>query len=191
MHSLTKPEETVEAIFRLYEQYGSEDYIGEKVSQIEHMTQAAALAEAAGYDDEVILSAFFHDIGHLCEQEMEVERMEQYGVVNHENIGYDYLIQKGFSETIAKLVKSHVAAKRYLAFKEPAYYNILSEASKQTLAHQGGKMTEAEALEFEADPLHSLYVQLRRWDDEAKEQNIPVPSLNKYKAMAIAHLQNK
>ncbi|MFX7140118.1 HDIG domain-containing metalloprotein, partial [Acinetobacter baumannii] len=90
--------------------YGSEDYIGEKVSQIEHMTQAAALAEAAGYDDEVILSAFFHDIGHLCEQEMEVERMEQYWVVNHENIGYDYLIQKGFSETIAKLVKSHVAA---------------------------------------------------------------------------------
>jgi len=41
----------VNEIFSLYESYGAADYIGEPVSQIEHMCQAAQLAEAEGYDD--------------------------------------------------------------------------------------------------------------------------------------------
>ena len=48
----------VDEIFSLYENYGAADYIGEPVSQIEHMCQAAQLAEAEGYDDEVILASF-------------------------------------------------------------------------------------------------------------------------------------
>ena len=55
-----------EEIFGLYDRYGGEDYIGEPVSQVEHMSQAAALAQNEGHDDEVVLAAFFHDIGHLC-----------------------------------------------------------------------------------------------------------------------------
>jgi hypothetical protein len=55
----TTPEEIVNEVFALYEQHGDEDYIGEPVSQIEHMSQSAALAQAEGYDDEVILAAFF------------------------------------------------------------------------------------------------------------------------------------
>jgi phosphonate degradation associated HDIG domain protein len=182
-------ENTVEEIFSLYQQHGNDDYIGENVSQIEHMTQAAQLAEEEGYDEDVILAAFFHDIGHLCEYIMPVERMDNCGVVNHEDLGYNYLIEKGFSEKIAKLVRSHVEAKRYLAYREPAYYNILSDASKKTLEFQGGLMREEEALAFESDPLHPLYVQMRRWDDRAKTQNIPLPSLDKYKQMATRHLQ--
>ena len=46
----------VNEIFPLYESYGAADYIGEPVSQIEHMCQAAQLAKAEGYDDEVILA---------------------------------------------------------------------------------------------------------------------------------------
>mgnify|MGYP003449482420 CR=1 FL=1 len=60
-------EESVNEIFGLYQKYGDEDYIGEPVSQVEHMCQAAQLAEAEGYPEEVVLAAFFHDIGHLCE----------------------------------------------------------------------------------------------------------------------------
>ena len=41
---ITRSEEIVEEVFALYEQYGDEDYIGEPVSQLEHMSQAAALA---------------------------------------------------------------------------------------------------------------------------------------------------
>ena len=70
----------VDEFFSLYEQYGSADYIGEPVSQIKHMCQAAQLAEAGGYDEEVILAAFFHDIDRLCEHIiMPVEHMDGYG----------------------------------------------------------------------------------------------------------------
>jgi phosphonate degradation associated HDIG domain protein len=182
-------EQAVEEIFSLYQQHGSEDYIGEKVSQIEHMTQAAVLAETEGYEEDVILAAFFHDIGHLCQYMMPVEKMGDCGVVDHENLGYQYLLQKGFTEKVAKMVRSHVEAKRYLTYKEPAYYNDLSEASKKTLELQGGIMTKEEALAFEEDPLHEVYVQLRRWDDKAKVQHIPIPSLDKYKQMATRHLE--
>lgn len=48
----------VEEVFALYAAYGNADYIGEPVSQLEHMSQAAQLAESEGYPPEVILAAF-------------------------------------------------------------------------------------------------------------------------------------
>ena len=39
-------EQIVDEVFSLYELHGDEDYIGEPVSQLEHMSQAAALAKA-------------------------------------------------------------------------------------------------------------------------------------------------
>jgi len=185
---LQKATMIVEEIFSLYEKFGKEDYIGEPVSQIEHMCQAAQLAEDEGYDDEVILAAFFHDIGHLLESLVPVEQMDGYGVANHETLAGDYLRQKGFSEKIAKLAESHVAAKRYLTFKLPEYYNKLSSASKITLHKQGGVMDEMEAGLFEKDHLHQLYIKVRQWDDNAKIKNIPLPNLAKYRKMAVDHL---
>lgn len=175
-------------IFMLYEKYGEADYIGEPVSQLEHMCQAAQLAEEEGYDDEVILAAFFHDIGHLAEFIMPAEQMEGVGVVDHEKIGADFLREKRFSEKICKLVQSHVEAKRYLTYKYPDYYQKLSPASKITLSHQGGVMDEREAILFEADELHPLYIKLREWDDKAKEVDKPLPDFSRYKTMAIEHL---
>ena len=64
---ITAATDTANEIMFLYERYGHEDYIGEPVSQIEHMCQCAKLAELAGADADVILAAFLHDIGHLCE----------------------------------------------------------------------------------------------------------------------------
>jgi phosphonate degradation associated HDIG domain protein len=178
----------VEEIFYLYDKYGKADYIGEPVSQIEHMCQAAQLAEAEGYDEEVVLAAFFHDIGHLCEHIFPAQSMDGYGTVDHEGLGGKYLREKGFSEKIAKLVESHVAAKRYLTFKHPDYYNKLSEASKMTLAQQGGVMNELEAKRFEEDHLHSLFIKIREWDDKAKIEHIPLPPLEIYRQMAFQHL---
>jgi putative nucleotidyltransferase with HDIG domain len=158
------------------------------VSQLEHMCQAAQLAESEGYDEEAVLAAFFHDIGHLCEHIMETTPMDQYGVADHENIAGNYLREKGFSERIASMVENHVQAKRYLTAKMPGYYDKLSGASKQTLLKQGGVMNREEMEAFEKDPLHSLYVKLREWDDTAKLEGQPLPSLEKYKTMAIHHL---
>jgi phosphonate degradation associated HDIG domain protein len=182
-------EKTAEEIITLYRQFGDEDYIGEPVSQIEHMCQCAQLAETEGYDEEVILAAFFHDIGHLCEHIMPVKQMDGYGIVDHEKLGADYLRSKGFSETIASLVENHVQAKRYLTLRYPDYYDQLSLASKKTLEFQGGRMTQDEAISFEADPLFELHVKLRRWDEKAKLEHQPLPSLDKYETMMIRHLK--
>lgn len=180
-------------IIGLYKEHGHEDYIGEPVSQLEHMCQSAQLAAAAGADDEVVLAAFFHDIGHLYEHiaaatDIELLQMDGFGLVDHELLGARFLQQMGFSERIAKLVASHVQAKRYLTCRQPEYYAALSHASKETLRHQGGPMTEEEAVQFESDPFFAEYIQLRRWDELAKEEHKPVPDLSVYEDMIIQHL---
>jgi phosphonate degradation associated HDIG domain protein len=186
----TTPEDIVDEVFALYEKHGDEDYIGEPVSQLEHMSQAAALAEDEGYDDEVVLAAFFHDIGHLCAEEAEAESMDGFGNVDHEKLGADYLRERGFSERLATLVESHVIAKRYLTYKYPEYFDKLSDASKATLEFQGGRMTDQEAVEFEKHPDAELFIKLRYWDDQAKEMNTPVQDLEYLKSLAINHLYN-
>jgi 2-amino-1-hydroxyethylphosphonate dioxygenase (glycine-forming) len=50
------PQEIVDEVFSLYEKFGGADYIGEPVSQIEHMSQSAQLAINEGFDDEVVLA---------------------------------------------------------------------------------------------------------------------------------------
>ena len=182
------PKAIVKEVFSLYEKFGDEDYIGEPVSQLEHMSQAAALAEEEGYDDEVILAAFFHDIGHLCADAGEAGSMDGMGNVDHEKLGADYLLERGFSERLAALVQGHVIAKRYLTYKYPEYYNKLSPASKVTLDFQGGVMTAEEAEEFELNPDAELIIRLRYWDDMAKEMNVPVDNIPHLKDLALKHL---
>ncbi|OOQ57174.1 phosphohydrolase [Mucilaginibacter pedocola] len=180
------PEEIVDEVFALYELHGDEDYIGEPVSQLEHMSQAAVLAEAEGYDGEVILAAFFHDIGHLCATS---ESMDGMGNIDHEKLGHDYLVERGFSERLAGLVNAHVIAKRYLTYKYPEYYEKLSPASKVTLGFQGGVMSAEEAAAFETNPDADLIVRMRYWDDEAKLEHIPVDNVAHLKELALAHLK--
>lgn len=175
----------VDEIFSLYASFGDADYIGEPVSQLEHMSQAAQLAESEGYPPEVILAAFFHDLGHLFAQREELDQMGGFGVMDHEKLGADYLRELGFPELVARLVESHVEAKRYLTYKNPDYFNRLSEASRQTLNYQGGVMSTEEAEKFQADENHALILKMREWDEKAKETRVPVPSLDKYKKMAM------
>ncbi len=181
-------ETIVDEIFDLYDKHGAEEYAGEKISQLEHMSQTAQLAMDEGYDDEVILAAFLHDVGHLLPIHDENESMNGYGMMDHEKVGAVYLRRVGFSERLCKLIASHVNAKRYLTFKDPLYYSRLSEASKKTLEFQGGKMKAAEAMEFEADPLFDLYIKMRRWDEAAKREHLPLQDIDLFREKAIAHL---
>jgi len=182
--AMENKDKIVEEIFTLYDTYGRADYIGEPVSQIEHMSQAAQLAIDEGYDDEVVLAAFFHDIGHICVMSNAENNMGGFGNKSHEKIGADFLRQKGFSERVAQLVENHVQAKRYLTFVSPEYYNKLSDASKKTLEYQGGKMDEEEAAKFKNDPLFDVSIRMRYWDEEAKEIDTPLIDLEKLKVKA-------
>jgi putative nucleotidyltransferase with HDIG domain len=152
------------------------------------MVQTSQLALAQGYDDEVVLAAFLHDIGHIAEKISEVNSMGEFGIIDHENLGADFLSERGFSGRLIRLVASHVVAKRYLTLREPGYYDKLSEASKNTLAYQGGPLTDAEADNMERDPLFREIIQMRRWDEEAKLEYQPMPSLDIFKKLIFLHL---
>ena len=183
-----KAKAVVDEIFSLYENFGKANYIGEPISQLEHMVQTAQLAEAEGCDEEVILAAFFHDIGHLLEFVHRSPQWDGIGMIDHEKIGAMYLREKGFSEKICRLVQNHVQAKRYLTYKHCDYFKQLSSASKITLSYQGGVMDETEAERFEADTAHQLYVRFREWDDQAKVMNRSLPDLTRYREMAVRRL---
>ena len=178
-------------VFELYIQHGADAYAGENVSQLEHMCQAAQLAAAEGYDSEVVLAAFLHDIGHLLPVHDEADSMDGFGNIDHEKIGAYYLRQLGFSTKLCSLIASHVNAKRYLTFKYSDYYNKLSEASKRTLEFQGGVMKAEEAALFESHELFPLYIKMREWDEAAKTEHQKLPLLEKYRNMILHHLQQQ
>ena len=184
----TNAEKTADLIMSVFERNGNENYSGEKVTQLEHACQAAQLAEKDGSDDEVILAAFLHDLGHLLDDIKGTEQMDGYGVMDHEAVGAEYLRIFGFSKKIITLVKSHVEAKRYLCFANKRYFDNLSIASKMTLQFQGGPMTEAEAKTFEANPLKNLIIKMRTWDEEAKVGNLALPPLEFYRNKMVKHL---
>lgn len=185
----TDAEKAADIIMSIFERKGNENYSGEKVTQLEHACQAAQLAEIDGNDDEVILAAFLHDLGHLLDDIKGTEQMDGYGVMDHEAVGAEYLRVFGFSKKIITLVKSHVEAKRYLCYANKRYFDNLSHASKMTLQFQGGPMNEEEAKTFEANPLKNLIIKMRSWDEEAKVENLALPSLDSYRDKIVKHLQ--
>jgi len=187
-----KPQSIADEIIELYKTHGGNEYAGEKVTQLQHMLQAAELARQGGYDDEMILAAFLHDIGHICVAAYVNNTMGNFGIVNHEKIGAQFLRKRGFAERIARLVENHVAAKRYLTFKHPEYFEGLSEASKKTLEFQGGMMNPDEAILFEQDELFENFISMRRWDEMAKEENLFInDSLTYYHQLLVIHLEKQ
>jgi predicted HD phosphohydrolase len=97
----------------------------------------------------------------------------------HEDIGYEKL--KGlFVEEIADACRLHVAAKRYLCWKDAAYGDGLSEASMRSLQLQGGPMSGEEAREFERERHFDLAVRVRRYDDMGKVAGMATPGLDAF-----------
>lgn len=86
---------------------------------LNHVFKKAADPARKGARDELVIAALLHDIGQIIplESTKEVrmnlkESSENVGRVGHEAIGAAYLKSLGFSETVCRLVNSHVAAKR-------------------------------------------------------------------------------
>jgi putative nucleotidyltransferase with HDIG domain len=165
-------DEVTKEILCLFEKHGNEDYDGEPVTQASHMIQCGMQAMGEGVDMELVIGAFLHDIGHLLRYKTQTEAMGQFGVLNHEGLGGEYLRKNGFSERVCSMVDQHVAAKRYLVSTDPTYKNKLSAASLQTLTkYQGGLMTQDEIAVFENHPFFDDIIKVRLWDEEAKSQN--------------------
>jgi len=176
----------VDQILELLETAGRSAYFGEPVTQLEHALQCAQLARDAGSDEEMIIAALLHDIGHLLEDEG--LRDDAVGVIDHDAVGARYLRERGFSDRVAQLVSGHVAAKRYLTLTNPSYFARLSPASVATLQLQGGPMTAGEAAVFGRDPLFEQKLRLRSWDETGKLAGWAVTPLSSYRDLLVAHL---
>ena len=156
-------------VFNLYKNFGSANYIGESVSQLQHAAQTAALAEKDAYPKPVILAAFLHDIGHLVRLNDDSNQMGEYGVKSHEDIGSSFLRLYRFPFLTCDLIRGHVSAKRFQVTINKNYYDSLSDASKKSLQYQGGEMSKDELVAFIKNPLYEYNIKMREWDDKAKE----------------------
>lgn len=164
-----------------------EQYFGEPVTKLSHAEQCAWCAQQAGADEELVLAALLHDIGHLLEVE-EAIRDERVGVINHDKLGELWLLERGFSPRLAALVGAHVDAKRYLTATNEGYFERLSPASVETLRLQGGPMSTEDAAAYAADPNLRDKLRLRSWDEMAKDPDWAGPGIEDYRAMMLRHL---
>lgn len=158
---------TVDEILTLFGTRGGSQYGGEAVTQQEHALQAASLARAEGVSDALITAALLHDVGHLL-HDLPDDAPDRGVDDYHENLAAAYL-KKHFGDDVVEPARLHVEAKRYLCGVESGYLEMLSEPSIQSLALQGGPMSEEEARTFAASPYAQDAVRLRRWDDQAKD----------------------
>jgi predicted HD phosphohydrolase len=159
-------------IVSLYHDFGSSDYIGEPMSIHEHSVQTANKAKQAGESEEAQLACLFHDVGHILGLEAgNPPGMDGCGTEDHELVGANFLGHLGFSNTVAYLTLHHVNAKRYLVTRVPNYE--LTEASRITLAFQGGPMTEDECVKAEADDRWPIVLRMRSYDEGGKDPSVP------------------
>jgi 2-amino-1-hydroxyethylphosphonate dioxygenase (glycine-forming) len=178
-------------VMQLFELYGNSDYDGEPVSQASHMIQCAMHAMKNTDDVEVILGAFLHDIGHLLKHDLQTEMMGNYGVVNHEWLGAQYLHERGFSERMCTIVGMHVHAKRYMVTTSSAYAKKLSDASWETFHYQGGLMAENEISQFEQHPFFDDIISVRLWDEESKDTGADLLPLSYFRNLVLKYLKEQ
>ena len=178
----------VDEIFRVFEQYGGEQYLGEQVSMTEHMLQSAWAARRDGAPPRLVAAALLHDYGHFIHGLP--EDSAEHGVdTQHEEVAYRFLAEH-FGEEIAEPIRLHVAAKRYLCAVEPAYFAQLSPASVLSLELQGGPYDDAEVAAFEASAYAQDAVRLRRYDDVGKVPGLETPGLEDYRGVLEAVLKS-
>ncbi len=171
--STANDRDPVAVIAELFATQGASDYLGEAVSQQQHMLQAAALAERAAAAPPLVAAALLHDVGHFTG--IVTGRDLMRGTDNrHSDQGADWLAQ-WFGPDVTEPVRLHVDAKRYLCAVEPDYLARLSPASVYTLGVQGGPMHPAEITRFVANPYAQHACLVRRWDDAAKDPAALVP----------------
>lgn len=180
MTSPITAETFVSGLFELFDRLGGLHY-GEDVTQLEHALQTAHHAKADGAPPALVAAALLHDVGHMMQKAGE-DAADRGIDDRHEDIGAGYLA-RAFGPEVIEPIALHVAAKRYLAAREPGYLESLSRASLQSLALQGGPMAEVEAAAFLAHPWAQAAIRLRRYDELGKVQGVEMAGIETYAAL--------
>lgn len=148
------------------------------VNQLQHALQSAALAEAAGEPAWFISAALLHDVGHMIHDLG--EDAADHGIDDtHEELAANWLARH-FGPEVSEPVRLHVPAKRYLCAVDASYFGKLSEDSIKSLALQGGPMSAAEVIAFQATAHFEAAVRLRTIDDKAKDPQMVTPDFGHF-----------
>lgn len=183
------PDTIVAFLAEIFERRGVEEYLGEAVTIGEHMLQGAVMAESSGQNEEVIVAALLHDIGHFTS---EFGTFESNDIQDrfHERAGAE-ILEPFFPETVVDCVRYHVSAKRYLCATKRGYFERLSEASVHSLKLQGGPMDTAEVAAFETNPNLKAIIQVRYLDEAGKRVDMQTPGFAHFapmvQRMVVAH----
>ncbi|WP_426030032.1 HD domain-containing protein [Caulobacter sp. DWP3-1-3b2] len=161
----------------LFTQLGGLRY-GEDVSQLEHALQTAHHAKADDAPLALVAAALLHDVGHMMQKAGE-DAADRGVDTRHEHISAGYLA-RAFGPEVTEPIRLHVAAKRYRVAVDPAYHERLSTASLQSLALQGGPMSEGELEAFLADPAAQTALRLRGYDEAGKAPEAEVAGFETY-----------
>jgi predicted HD phosphohydrolase len=175
-------------IFELFARHGGECY-GEEISVQDNMLQSAYLARTMGATDSLIVATLLHDIGYLLYAEGIAPKLG-VGRGAHEAVGAAWL-GDGFDEQVTAPIALHVDAKRYLCAVEPDYFETLSEASRLSLALQGGPMRPDETAAFARRPGFEDALLLRRCDDLGKDPAARTPDLESFRELLTASLRRR
>lgn len=182
----------VSRIQSLFERYGSLRYGTEAVTQLQHGLQSASWARQSAAPRELQVAALLHDIGHLLVADNGGRPPRADGVASlddgHESWGHQWL-QQYFGPAVVDPIRLHVAAKRYLCTIDPTYEAQLSETSRRSFHDQGGPMDDSERVAFEREPYYREALELRRWDDLAKDPAKQTPGLDGFLADVRSLLQ--
>jgi phosphonate degradation associated HDIG domain protein len=173
---------SVADVLALFERFGDDTY-GEDVTQTEHALQCAAIAEADGASEALIVAALLHDVGHLVHLD-ETGEVADATVIDdvHEAVGARVLARV-FGPEVTGPIALHVTAKRYRCATEPGYAEGLSPASVQSLAIQGGPLDAEACATFAAHPAATDAIRLRGYDDWGKLDDVKVPGWDHYRPM--------
>lgn len=167
-------------IFRVFAERGQRSY-GEHVTERQHALQCATFAERAGEPPAVVAACLLHDYGHLLHDLG--ENIADQGVdARHERIGANRL-ESWFPAEVVEPVRLHAASKRYLCWKEAGYHDALSDASRKSLALQGGPMNDTEAAAFERGEHYDFAVRVRRFDDQGKVPDMVTPDFEHFRPL--------
>ncbi len=174
-------------IFQLFAERGHRQY-GEDVTELQHALQCALFATHNHEPEAVIAACLLHDYGHLL-HDLGEDIAEQGTDAKHEELGANQLAPF-FPPAVTEPIRLHVTAKRYLCFRQPDYFQGLSEASQLSLQLQGGVMTEKEAQTFAQNPYCAAAVRLRRYDDAGKIKDFSTPDLESYRTLLVSLLRS-
>jgi phosphonate degradation associated HDIG domain protein len=168
----------VAAFFELFDRRGHEHY-GEDVTQTQHALQCASLAERDGADEELVVAALLHDVGHLAVEPHGSTWRDDVDDDRHEAIGAR-LLASAFGPKVSAPVALHVVAKRWRCSVDPDYRDALSAASAASLLAQGGPLDAEACRRFEGHRRFVDAVALRAWDDAAKDPRVPTGELGAF-----------